>query len=343
MQQVPVMACENCGYPLANGQLFCPNCRALVYRRRLEQLASEAGQLEPTDPASAAIRWRQALDLLPPEAPQYQQIQQRMGTLASGWRPDPSRQLEYARAGRPPDPLPLAVAKTLGSMLFAAVIYYAFLFHNWVIAAGFVVLMLVHEMGHVVAMRYFGLSASPPIFIPFVGALINMRQSPPNALVESIVGMGGPLLGTAGAMVCYFAALFTHDPQLHFELLIVAQLAFMLNLFNLLPVPPLDGGRITAAVSPWLWIVGLIGLGGLMFLQYQSHGGTLGLFILVMILFYAFPRIRTTLRREGTNSPYYRISRTASWIMGAMYFWLGALLSYMFFIRLNGFAMFGGG
>jgi Zn-dependent protease len=348
MQQLPVTACEHCGYPLSNGQLVCPNCRALVYRRRLEQLAQEAALLEPTDPAAAALRWRQTLDLLPPEAPQHQQIQQRIAALASGWRPTSTQGQtsgpEPTGAVRPPDPVPLAVAKTVGSMVFSAAIYYAFLFnHNAIIAVGFVVMMLIHEMGHVLAMWYFNLSASPPIFIPFIGALINMRQSPPNALVESIVGIGGPLLGTVGAMLCFIFAQYAPTAQLHVELLWVALLAFMLNLFNLLPVPPLDGGRITAAISPWLWIVGLVGLGLMMLAQFQAKGGGFSLFILVMVLFYALPRIRLTLRRQGMDIPYYRVSRAASWTMAALYFSLGAVLCYMLFIRLNAFAMFQGG
>jgi Zn-dependent protease len=224
-------------------------------------------------------------------------------------------------------------------MLVAAVVYYFFLFHNVTIAVGFVVLMLIHELGHVIAMKWNGLSASPPIFIPFLGAVINMRQSPPNALVESVVGIGGPLLGTIGGLACYGVAVYTQAPQLHHDLLVVAQLAFMLNLFNLLPVPPLDGGRITAAISPWLWIPGLAGLG---FMMYQEIRGGAGfsLVILAMVLFYAFPRIRDTLRGQGRKGAYYRVSRWASWTMAGLYLSLGATLAYMFFIVMPGFKMF---
>jgi Zn-dependent protease len=243
--------------------------------------------------------------------------------------------LQYAQAVRPPDPLALAIAKTAGSMLFSAIVYYFFLFQNVVIAVGFVVLMLIHEMGHVFAMRYYGLSASPPIFIPFVGAMINMRQRPANALVESVVGMGGPLLGTSGALACYFVALNTHGQALRLELLIVAQLAFMLNLFNLLPVPPLDGGRITAAISPWLWLPGLAGLGVLMFREIRE-GGTFGVVILGLVLFYAIPRIRMTLKARGMKLPYYEISRGATIRMGTLYICLGAVLVYVFHFALGG-------
>jgi Zn-dependent protease len=291
------------------------------------------------------MAWRAALELLPPNSVPYQQLTQRIGALVGGWAASAQagqpQTLSYGREVRGSDPLPLALAKTAGSMLFAAIIYYFFLFHNVTIAVGFVVLMLIHELGHVIAMKYHGLSASPPIFIPFLGAVINMRQAPPNALVESIVGIGGPLLGTIGALACYGLAIQMHNPRLQMELLVVAQLAFMLNLFNLLPVPPLDGGRITAAISPWLWIPGLIGLGVMMYQQIRDGGG-FGLVILGLVLFYAFPRIRATLRAQGRDVPYYRVSRRASWTMALLYLSLGGVLLYMFFVRLHGFAIFSG-
>jgi Zn-dependent protease len=318
----------------------------MVHQRQLEEIAAEAMRLEQVNPPAAAMAWRRALDLLPPQSVQAQQIAQRAGALAGGWTPPgldqpravspdgeggpPPPPLDYRprRAVRPPDPLPLAFAKTLGSMIFAALIYQLFLFHNATIAIGFVVLMLVHEMGHVFATWYYGLSASPPIFIPFVGALINLRENPKNALVESVIGLGGPMLGTIGAVACYFLALSTQG-AMQFDLLIVAQLAFMLNLFNLLPVPPLDGGRITAAVSPWIWIAGLVGLAGMVIAEIRG-GASFGIVILLLILFYAFPRIRDTFRARGMKTPYYNISRLASWTMGILYVSLGLFLVFMF-------------
>ena len=354
MEQTPVTACERCGQPIPYGQLACPNCGALVHQRRLEQIAAEAQRLEQSDPAAAARMWREALSLLPQDSQQYAHIYHRIGALTSGWAPDGPMAAPLPQSGgagpqplgyesrvvQPPDPWPVAFAKTVGSMLFSIAVYYLLLFHNLPIAVGFVVLMLVHEMGHVLAMRYYGLSASPQIFIPFVGAVINLRQMPPNALVESVVGMGGPFLGTVGAMICYAWATHAGYP-LRTELLVCAQLAFMLNLFNLLPVPPLDGGRITAAISPWIWIAGLIGLAALM-VSMARGGDTFGLFILLLIGFYAWPRIRAVLRARGRRDPYYEVSPAASWTMAVLYVGLGILLSYMFFIKLGGWHMFTG-
>jgi len=322
--------------------------------QRLNELAGEALRLEAMGNLVGAVGvWRQVLGLLPAGSEPHRQIEQRMGALAGGfgsWNAEGGQDqfamgtgsvLEYGGERPKDDPLGVAVAKTVGSMLLSAVVYYFFLFHNWTIAAGFVVLMLVHELGHVIAMKWMGLSASPPIFVPFLGALINMRDLPRNALVESIVGIGGPLLGTIGALVCYAMAVHTHNPMLQFELIVVAQLGFMLNLFNLLPVPPLDGGRITAAISPWLWIPGLVGLALLMLIQVMG-GGVMGLVILAMVLFYALPRIGQTLAMKGRNHPYYRVSKAASWGMGVLYFGLGAVLVWMFWMKLGGFRMFNG-
>jgi Zn-dependent protease len=314
-------------------QPSCPHCGAGEKLRRLNELAAEALRLEPLSPQAAGTVWRQALDLLPPRSPQFHQIEQRIGALAGGGVPGtgtpPQMAGPYERV-RPPDRPGVAVSKTLGSMLISIAVYYFVLFRNWPIAIAFVVLMLIHEMGHAIALRYYGLSASPPIFVPFLGAVINLREPPPNAWIESIVGMGGPFLGTIGALACYALALAFHaHPALQQELLVATQLAFILNLFNLLPVPPLDGGRITAAITPWLWILGLAGLGLVGFVEFRA-AGLFGLFIPVMILLYALPRIRQTLQARGMNAPYYRVTRAQSWAMGVIYVGLGLLLIGMF-------------
>jgi Zn-dependent protease len=330
MEQAVQAACPRCGAGLEEGQPTCPSCGAVAGQGQLNQIAGEALRLEQVNPPAAVAVWRQALDPLPAGSPPFQQIQQRIAALGGGWNPAAEIPQSGARPVRPPDPLPLALAKTAGSMLISIVVYYFVLFRNLPIAITFVVLMLIHEMGHVIATRYYRMSASPPIFIPFMGAVINLRESPPNAWVESVIGMGGPLLGTIGALGCYALAMsFPAGSALNVELLVGTQLAFILNLFNLLPVPPLDGGRITAAITPWLWILGLIGLGLLGFVEFRA-AGLFGLFIPVLILLYAFPRIRYTLQARGMNADYYRVSRARSWAMGGLYVGLGLLLFGLF-------------
>src|SRR5438128_7842231 len=94
---------------------------------------------------------------------------------------------------------------TTGGTMLLSVVLYAFVW-GWRYAAGFVVLMFVHEMGHYIAARQRGLAVGAPTFIPFVGAWIEMKQMPHDAETEAYVGMGGPLLGTVGALACYFVA-----------------------------------------------------------------------------------------------------------------------------------------
>jgi Zn-dependent protease len=138
-----------------------------------------------------------------------------------------------------------------GTMLLSVAVY-AWIY-GWPYAVGFVGLIFVHEMGHYLAARQRGLDVGAPTFIPFVGAWIEMKQKPHNVETEAYVGLAGPLVGTLGALGCYFAG-----RQLENELLLaLAYSGFILNLFNLIPVSPLDGGRITAVLSPRIWFVGL--------------------------------------------------------------------------------------
>jgi Zn-dependent protease len=129
---------------------------------------------------------------------------------------------------------------------------YSLLF-GWVFAAGFVALLFIHEMGHVLQLRREGIKASAPMFIPFLGAVISAKSLGTNALVEARVGLAGPVLGTLGAGAAALIALIGHSRELY----ALAYTGFFLNLFNLIPVTPLDGGRAMAAMAPAMWIVGL--------------------------------------------------------------------------------------
>jgi Zn-dependent protease len=153
--------------------------------------------------------------------------------------------------------LALLLAGKLGKILFSggsmlvSVAVYAQLF-GWKYAAGFVLLLLCHEMGHYIAARQRGLDVGLPTFIPFVGAWINLKTQRLNPETVAFVGMAGPLLGTTAAFVVYLTAL---QYQLHW-LLAIAYAGFVLNLFNLIPVAPLDGGHVVAVITPKIWIVG---------------------------------------------------------------------------------------
>jgi Zn-dependent protease len=138
-----------------------------------------------------------------------------------------------------------------GSMLVSIAVY-AGMF-GWKYAVGLVLLLLCHEMGHYIAARQRGLDVGLPTFIPFVGAWINLKTQSLNPETVAFVGMAGPLLGSTGAFLVYLVAEYY---QLHW-LLAIAYAGFVLNLFNLIPVVPLDGGHIVAVITPKIWIIGI--------------------------------------------------------------------------------------
>ena len=136
--------------------------------------------------------------------------------------------------------------------MLVSIAVYAEMF-GWKYAVGFVMLLLCHEMGHYIAARQRGLDVGLPTFIPFVGAWINLKTQSLNPETVAFVGMAGPLLGSTGAFLVYLIAEYY---QLHW-LLAIAYAGFVLNLFNLIPVVPLDGGHIVAVITPKIWIVGI--------------------------------------------------------------------------------------
>ena len=204
--------------------------------------------------------------------------------------------------------------KFLFSMFVSAALYVWF--GGWWFGIGLVVLLFVHEMGHVVEARRQGLPVSVPIFIPFMGALITMKQMPHNAWREAQLAIAGPLLGSAGALALYLVAV-AYDSQ---HLKALAFLGFLINLFNLLPVIPLDGGRITAALHPALWFIGFLGL--LALVIYRPNP------ILIIILLLAGSELwrRWRTRRLPQMREYYRVRPHQRLVMGLLYFGLAAAL-----------------
>ena len=148
-------------------------------------------------------------------------------------------------------------AVTVIASMLVSIAAYALLW-GWTFAAGFVALIFVHEMGHALEMRRQGVRAGAPVFIPFVGAIIAMRSQPASAYQEATIGLAGPAAGAAASLVVALMAADTHS---HF-LRALAFIGFFLNLFNLFPALPLDGGRAVGALHPAIWLIGLIGLVG---------------------------------------------------------------------------------
>ncbi|HEX5851593.1 MAG TPA: site-2 protease family protein [Solirubrobacteraceae bacterium] len=198
---------------------------------------------------------------------------------------------------------------TAGTALVSIAAYS--LFWGWTFALGFVVLLFVHEMGHVLQLRREGIKASAPMFIPFMGAAIFSKSLGDNALAEARVGLAGPILGSAGAAVCWAVGEATNSDLLR----ALAYVGFFLNLFNLLPVLPLDGGRAMAAMAPWMWFVGF---GALVVLAFVFPNPIM----LIIVLFGGMETWRRW-KLRGTRSleqaAYYRVSPRNRLIVGAVY------------------------
>ncbi len=212
--------------------------------------------------------------------------------------------------------LPL-ILKTGGTMLLSIAVYA--INAGWPFAVGFVLLLLIHECGHLLAARRCGLKVGAPVFIPFMGAAIALKEAPRNAWIEAQVGIGGPLLGAAGALACLF--LFDADPRPLW--LVLANAGFMLNLFNLIPIVPLDGGRIVTAISPWLWVVGLVLM---VWVLMQSSWNPLVLLIVGLSL----PRVFALFRRQShAERRFFELAPAQRWLMTFLYFGLAGTLGYL--------------
>lgn len=206
---------------------------------------------------------------------------------------------------------------TTGTMLVSLVAY-AWIY-GWRYAAGFLALMFCHEMGHYIAARQRGLNVGAPTFIPFVGAWIELKDRPHDAETEAYVGLAGPLAGTLAALVCYFWSRNTGSSLL----LAVAYSGFFLNLFNMIPVPPFDGGRVTAAISRKLWLVGAPVLLAL-FLWRPNP-------ILILMAVLAAPQILGLLRGnpDPEDAAYYSVPMQKRIEYGLLYIGLLAYLAVM--------------
>jgi Zn-dependent protease len=210
------------------------------------------------------------------------------------------------------------VLKT-GITMFISMGAYAFIF-GWAYAAGFVLLIFCHEMGHFLAARQRGLPVGAPTFIPFVGAWIEMKQLPHDVETEAYVGIAGPVVGSLAAFACYVLAV-AQDSLL---LLALAYAGFMINLFNLIPLSPFDGGRITAIISPKVWLLGVPVLMGLFFVSPSP--------MLLLIAFLAAPHVMAVLRGQAEAAMpegYYAVPMAMRLRYGLWYLGLAAFLALM--------------
>ena len=194
--------------------------------------------------------------------------------------------------------LPKAKLLTTSASMLVSVAAYALIW-GWRFAVGFVALLFVHEMGHYIQLRREGVRPSGMVFIPFLGAAVGTRSLGGSALAEARVGLAGPILGSLATAALVPIAIAT-DNDFWYAL---AFTGFFLNLFNLLPVVPLDGGRAMAAMAPWMWFVGFGALLALLFVWPNP-------ILLIIVLFGGFETYRRWKQRkhgEEGNAAYYRV------------------------------------
>jgi Zn-dependent protease len=209
----------------------------------------------------------------------------------------------------------LKLLTTSGSMLVSIVAYQ--LIFGWAFAVGFVLLLLLHEMGHVIQLRREGIQASAPMFIPFLGAVISAKSLGNDAAAEARVGLAGPILGSLATLVPLGIWLATGEDFWR----ALAYIGFFLNLFNLLPVLPLDGGRAMAALSPWVWFAGFAGLVALTFFFPNP----------ILLLVLVFGGIESWRRWKARKTPesqaFHRVPPRTRALVAATYLLLVALLA----------------
>lgn len=280
--------CDQCGTALSPSLLACPACRNLVHRSELSRLAEEAARATRAGDQTAALAaWRRALDLLPPRSRQHAQVTERVRDL--------SREVDRAGMASPAPPatgvargkrvaggvtalglilwklkfvfgfllaqgklllLGLTKLSTLATMLISLGVYWTAFGYKF--ALGLLVSMYIHEMGHVAALRRYGIAADAPMFIPGLGALVRLKQYPIEPREDARVGLAGPIWGFAAALAAHAVGRAFGFPSW----LAIAQVGAWLNLFNLVPLWQLDGGRGFRALSSQqrLWAAAAIGL-----------------------------------------------------------------------------------
>lgn len=243
--------------------LSCPACGALVHAAKLKDIAASAEAHSAAGRFDAAREaWERAMRLLPTDSQQYAAIESHVRELATRdeaaatRRPAVPHTPRWRRALGPIVTgaivllgklkfllLGLTKVSTLLSMLAFFGVYWAAF--GWILAAGLVVSIYIHEMGHVAEIRRLGIHAGAPIFIPGIGALIRLRQHIADPVADARIGLAGPLWGLGAALAAYAVFAVTHDHAWA----AIAQLGGYINLFNLIPVWQLDGSRGFHALS----------------------------------------------------------------------------------------------
>ena len=184
------------------------------------------------------------------------------------------------------------------------------------IVVGFVVITLIHEIGHAIAIRMKGLRAGFMVFIPFVGGAVTLKDQPRTAYDDAMIGLAGPFAGTIASLVVLQVYKWTGDPMYLF----IALLGFALNLFNLIPIGMLDGGRISAAVTKWMWVLG----GAAVVWKVFDQPNPLTILIAILAAF----QVYASIVREKTDKHFYDVPGSQRAGVAVLYFTLVIFLAH---------------
>ncbi|HKB79459.1 MAG TPA: site-2 protease family protein [Thermoanaerobaculia bacterium] len=188
---------------------------------------------------------------------------------------------------------------------------------------GFVLIILVHEIGHAVAIRAKGLRAGMMVFIPFIGGAVTLKDQPRSAYDDALIGLAGPIAGTFASLVPLQIYKWTDAPTW----LAIAAAGFAVNLINLLPIGMLDGGRISAAVTKWMWFFG----GAALVYKVIRQPNPLMLIVVLLVAF----QVYASIRREQDDQAFYRITLTQRAAIAVAYFFLVVFLGHQTWMAMN--------
>jgi Zn-dependent protease len=194
------------------------------------------------------------------------------------------------------------------------------------LVVGFVVITLIHEIGHAVAIRAKGLRAGYMVFIPFIGGAVTLKDQPRSAYDDAQIGLAGPIAGTAASLISLQIFKWTGNPLY----LLIALTGFILNLINLLPIGLLDGGRISAAVTKWMWVFG----GAILTYKVFKQPNPLLILILVLAVF----QVYASILREKEGS-FYEVTGAQRAAIAVAYFSLVIFLGHQTFVAMDRVAL----
>ena len=252
----PVYSCPNCRHWISEGVLACPDCQTLVYSQHLNRIGAAAAQAESEGKLLEAQElWQSALEWIPADARQAEQIRLHVESLAGRQQAENDRTAKWKKRLGPLAPIVLGVAKFKSALflLFKMKFLLGFLGYfglywalfGWKFALGFTLSILVHEMGHYVAVRRRGLKADLPMFLPGLGAYVRWYAQGMKLDQLAAIALAGPLWGMGAAVACLGLYFWTRMPL--FEAL--AYTGAWVNLINLIPVLGLDGAQATYALN----------------------------------------------------------------------------------------------